>query len=506
MVDKGDVKPRTRQVSDLIFKYMRPEHLPQIWCAGCGNGIIMRDVAQAIENLGLSRSNTVIVSGIGCSSRAAGYLDFNTIHTIHGRAIAFATGIKLANPHLEVIVIAGDGDISAIGGNHLIHAARRNIGLTVVVMNNNIYGMTGGQYSPTTPTGEFGTTAPYGNIDRAFDIAKLAYGAGASYAARGSAYHVQQTISLIQEGIRHRGFSIIDVASVCPTYYGRKNKKGSAVDMLKWQRDNAVQAEKAKTMTPEELKGKLVLGAVSQSLHPEFTYEYGKLIERLYEEKEQREEQEKADMARIGKVTGQIKNSGEAPVSSPAGRERNELRLAGSGGQGIILASVILAQAAVLAGKYTAQSQSYGPEARGGQCKAETLVSDTPIGFTKVQNPTFLMCLTQESLSHYGKSVGPDCMVLIDSALTPPENLRPEQVVKLPILETARTKVGRLQTANIVAVACINTLIGLTDRSSMEQAVLMHIPKGTESLNLKAFEEGVRLASESLGALKGDGK
>ncbi|MBR4477516.1 MAG: hypothetical protein IKO96_02690, partial [Spirochaetales bacterium] len=142
MVNTADVKPKTRQMSNLIYKYMRPEHLPHIWCPGCGNGIIMRDVAQAIENLGLSRNNTIIVSGIGCSSRAAGYLDFNTIHTTHGRAIAFATGIKLANPSLEVIVIAGDGDISAIGGNHLIHAARRNIGITVVVMNNNIYGMT----------------------------------------------------------------------------------------------------------------------------------------------------------------------------------------------------------------------------------------------------------------------------------------------------------------------------------------------------------------------------
>jgi len=290
-VNIGDVKPRPdqRQMSSLIYKYMRPEHLPQIWCPGCGNGIIMRDVVQAIDNLGLRRSNTVIVSGIGCSSRAAGYMDFNTIHTTHGRAIAFATGIKLANPELEVIVIAGDGDISAIGGNHLIHAARRNIGLTVVVMNNNIYGMTGGQYSPTTPTGEFGTTAPYGNLDRSFDIAGLAYGAGASYAARGSAYHVQQTIQLIQDGIRNRGFSIIDVASVCPTYYGRKNKKGDAVEMMKWQRDNSVTVQQAAKMTPEELKGKLVIGLLHHIQYPEFTFKYTELIRQLAEEREENE-------------------------------------------------------------------------------------------------------------------------------------------------------------------------------------------------------------------------
>jgi 2-oxoglutarate ferredoxin oxidoreductase subunit beta len=253
----------------------------------------MRDVAQAIDNLGLDHDKVVIVSGIGCSSRAAGYMDFNTIHTTHGRAIAFATGIKLANPELEVIVIAGDGDISAIGGNHLIHAARRNIGITVVVFNNNIYGMTGGQYSPTTPRGEKGTTAPYGNIDRSFDIAGLAYGAGASFAARGSSYHVQQTTAYIQQGILHKGFSIIDCASVCPTYYGRKNKKGSAVDMMKYQRDNAVMQEKAVNMSYEELKGKLVIGVLAHTNYPEFTAEYQKLIDRLGREAEERERESK---------------------------------------------------------------------------------------------------------------------------------------------------------------------------------------------------------------------
>lgn len=267
--------------SKLIEKYMIEERMPHIWCPGCGHGILLRDVAQAIDNLKLDPKSVVIVSGIGCSSRAAGYLEFNTIHTTHGRAIAFATGIKLANPALNVIVIAGDGDISAIGGNHLIHAARRNVGMTVVVFNNDIYGMTGGQYSPTTPTGEYGTTAPYGNIDRPFDIAELAAGAGASYTARGTSYHVPLTTKLIEEGIRHKGFSLIDCASLCPTYYGRKNKKGSVVDMLNWQKDNCVLYEKAKNMTKEELAGKLIIGKLSQTECPEYTVEYQKIIDRV---------------------------------------------------------------------------------------------------------------------------------------------------------------------------------------------------------------------------------
>ncbi len=280
MVDMTNVSKKTTNTSDLIYKYMRPEHLPHIWCPGCGNGIIMRDIAQAMENAGLDRAKTVIVSGIGCSSRAAGYMDCYTIHTTHGRAIAFATGVKMAKPELEVIVITGDGDCAAIGGNHLIHAARRNIGITVVVMNNNIYGMTGGQYSPTTPTHEFGTTAPYGNIDRDFDIASLAAGAGATYAAKGSVYHVPQTIKLIENGIKHKGFAIIEVADVCPTYYGRKNKKGSAVDMMRWQKDNMVPAAKAKGMSPEELQGKLVVGMIQELDYPEYTEEYQRIIEK----------------------------------------------------------------------------------------------------------------------------------------------------------------------------------------------------------------------------------
>jgi 2-oxoglutarate ferredoxin oxidoreductase subunit beta len=276
--------------SKLIQKYMRVDHLPHIWCAGCGNGVLTRDVAVAIDELchdpehPLDREKVVIVSGIGCSSRAAGYLDFNSIHTTHGRAIAFATGIKLANPKLEVIILTGDGDCSAIGGNHLIHAARRNVGMTVVVYNNNIYGMTGGQYSPTTPRGDKATTAPYGVIDRPFDIAQLAAGAGASFTARGDTYHVRETIDQIKRGIRHKGFSLIDCYSVCPTYYGRKNKKGSAVEMLRRQRENGVPAEEYAALTEEQKKGKYVIGTLTHNNYPEFSVEYQKIIDSVRKE------------------------------------------------------------------------------------------------------------------------------------------------------------------------------------------------------------------------------
>ena len=270
--------------SDLVHLYMRIDHLPQIWCPGCGNGVIMRDVAVAIDELihdeenPINREDIVIVSGIGCSSRAAGYLDFNSIHTTHGRAIAFASGIKMANPKLHVIVLTGDGDCSAIGGNHLIHAARRNLGLTVICFNNNIYGMTGGQYSPTTPNGDRATTAPYGNVDRPFDIANLATGAGASFSARGDVYHARETIDIIKQAILHKGFSLVDVYSVCPTYYGRKNKKGDAVEMLRWQKENLIPTARYYSMSEGDRVGKKLIGILSFNDYPEYTEEYAKIV------------------------------------------------------------------------------------------------------------------------------------------------------------------------------------------------------------------------------------
>jgi 2-oxoglutarate ferredoxin oxidoreductase subunit beta len=265
----------------LVENYFRMDKFPHIWCPGCGHGIIMASIARAIEKLGLDKDKVCIVSGIGCSSRAPGYMDFNTLHTTHGRALAFATGVKLANPELEVIVIAGDGDLSAIGGNHLIHAARRNIGLTTICFNNNIYGMTGGQYSPTTPTHDKGTTAPYGNIDKPFDITKLAVGAGATYAAKSTVYHVNQMDKFIESAIKHKGFSLVEAISICPTYYGRKNKKGSVVDMMTFLKDSFVDHKVAEKLPAEKKQGKFLMGEFVNVEEPEYTELYDQIIENL---------------------------------------------------------------------------------------------------------------------------------------------------------------------------------------------------------------------------------
>lgn len=256
------------------------DKFPHIWCPGCGNGIILRSVLTAIDKLGLDPNNVAVVSGIGCSSRSAGYVDFNTVHTTHGRAITFATGIKMAKPEKTVIVLTGDGDCSAIGGNHLIHAARRNIDLTVVVFNNSIYGMTGGQFSPTTPQNDIAATSPYGNLDNSFDLCELTRAAGASYVARSTTFHATQTPLLIQKGIENKGFSFIEVVTACPVYYGRLNKTPDAVDMLKLQRDNARNIKQWNMMTDEEKQGKFVIGELYNKPAPEYTEKYTQLIER----------------------------------------------------------------------------------------------------------------------------------------------------------------------------------------------------------------------------------
>lgn len=265
-----------------LRKYLRLNKLPHIWCPGCGNGTILNSLLRAINDLGLDQKKTVVVSGIGCSSRAPGYLNFNTLHTTHGRALAFATGVKMARPELNVIVITGDGDGSAIGGNHLIHAARRNINITTILFNNNIYGMTSGQYSPLTPKGAYATTAPFGNIDPSFDLCELVKGAGASYVARGATYHASQLTKVLKNGLSHNGFSFIETLTQCPTYFGRKNKLKTAVDMLKWQKEQTINVKAAEKLPPEKKADKIVIGELHKDeSRSEYTESYAKVKKSL---------------------------------------------------------------------------------------------------------------------------------------------------------------------------------------------------------------------------------
>ncbi len=259
-----------------VKDYIRERFFPHMWCPGCGHGIVLNSMLRAIEKQGISKNDIVMVSGIGCSARISGYVDFHTLHTIHGRALAFATGVKMSRPEVNIIVPMGDGDALAIGGNHFIHAARRNIDLTAIVMNNRIYGMTGGQYSPLSGYGIRATTAPYMNIDHDFDVVELSKSAGATFVARTTTYHVQQIEDIIEKAILHKGFSVVEIMSQCPTYFGRKNKEGSAVDMLKRYKETTTPiGSKAKKENPDLIER----GIFVQKKMPEYCSEYDKVIE-----------------------------------------------------------------------------------------------------------------------------------------------------------------------------------------------------------------------------------
>jgi 2-oxoglutarate ferredoxin oxidoreductase subunit beta len=268
------------EVTKLIHEYLRHEKkFPHVWCPGCGNGIVLGALIRAIDRTGFTKDEIVLVSGIGCSGRLSVYVDFNTLHTTHGRALTFATGVKLANPKLQVIVVMGDGDATAIGGNHFIHAARRNLNLTAIIINNNTYGMTGGQYSPTTPYGAISATSLYGNLEHAFSIAELAVTAGAAWVGRSTVYHASHLDQLMEQAIVKRGFAVVEVISHCHTLYGRKNKLGGPVEMMEWQKRIAVKIDKAKTMTPEELQGKITIGVLTDRDLPIYTQELRRVRE-----------------------------------------------------------------------------------------------------------------------------------------------------------------------------------------------------------------------------------
>ncbi len=265
-------------MTELRHKYLRHhKKFPHVWCPGCGNGIVLGALIRAVERLGLEKDDVVFASGIGCSGRMPTYVDFNTMHTTHGRSLTFATGIKLAKPSLNVITVMGDGDATAIGGNHFIHAARRNLNLTAIIINNQIYGMTGGQVSPTTPYGANSTTSPFTNIEHAFSIAELAIAAGASFVARGTVYHAVQLDKLIEKGIQKNGFSVVEVMSNCHVQFGRRNKMGDPVTMLNWFKEHAVSKDNGSSMPPDSLDDNFTIGVLADLDKPDYIAEYQKI-------------------------------------------------------------------------------------------------------------------------------------------------------------------------------------------------------------------------------------
>jgi 2-oxoglutarate ferredoxin oxidoreductase subunit beta len=260
-------------------KYLRMDRLPHIWCSGCGLGTTMSCFTYALDELDLTDKDVGVVSGIGCTGRMAGYLNLDSYHTTHGRAIAFATGLAVSQPEKKVVVLSGDGDLFAIGGNHFIHAARRNINMTVLCVNNFNYGMTGGQYGPTTPIGSRGTTAPYGNYENPFNLPYLAASCGAVYVARWTSLHARRMKEAMIEAMTKPGFTFVEIVSPCPTNYGRRNRIGDGLDELKYYAERSVIRHGANPADADLIPGNdIIVGRFIDETRPTFLEAYEQQI------------------------------------------------------------------------------------------------------------------------------------------------------------------------------------------------------------------------------------
>jgi 2-oxoglutarate ferredoxin oxidoreductase subunit beta len=265
------MKKEDRLEKNPMEEFLRMDRIPHIWCPGCGIGTVVTSFVEALKKNKEDLDKIAVVSGIGCTGRVAGYVKLDSFHTTHGRAVPFATGLKLANPDMKVVVFSGDGDIFGIGGNHFIHAARRNMDITIICVNNFNYAMTGGQVAATTPMTANASTAPYGNFEYAFSLPYLADACGATYVARWTALHMRRVTKSIQEALKHRGLSLIEVITPCVTLYARRNRLGDGLNLLKYYYDQSVIEHGADTRTLDiDYQGKLVCGKFVHKEKPTF--------------------------------------------------------------------------------------------------------------------------------------------------------------------------------------------------------------------------------------------
>jgi len=476
-------------------QYLRLDMMPHILCPGCGHGIVLKALLRAVHQLGLKQEDVAFVSGIGCSSRIVGYVDFCTLHTTHGRPLTFATGLKLARPELTVIVITGDGDGLAIGGNHLIHAARRNVDLTCLLLNNAVYGMTGGQGAPTTPEGMRSSITPDGVIEPAFDACRLALGAGASFVARGLTAQPLQLDDLIVQAVRHRGFSFLEVLSDCPEFFGRYNDLGRGPEMLQAQRSHVQWLGAALTekkfvpgLAPETPHGGVAPAFNAGILHREERPELGAILA-------ERAAALAPRPARPESTTAPAATPSAAAISGapPSGPLR--IRVAGAGGQGIVMAGLLLAEAAVAAGRNATHAQAYGPESRGGASKAEVIISDGDIDFPCADRVDALVALTQEAHERYASLLEPGGTLVVDRAQVRVEDGNGFACHALPITATAQRVLGTAMGANLVALGAIVALTGAVPVEAAERAIAARRPGGSIERALAAFRAGLELGA-----------
>lgn len=439
--------------------YLREEELPHTMCPGCGGGTVLNTFAATVDRMELSRDDLLLVSGIGCSAWIPSpNFEADTLHTTHGRAIAFATGSKVANPDLETVVISGDGDLAGIGGNHLLHAARRNVDITVILVNNFTYGMTGGQVAPTTPHDSTTTTSPYGNPEDAIDISAVANAAGAAFVARQPTSRPEQLIRTFQQALEKDGFSLVEVVSQCPTVYGRRNEMPSAPTMLDWM-DERIES------------GDLEVGTIADRDRDEFIASMRTVADRA---RSDHEPVARTDPHRSG--------------------ENRKIRIAGAGGDGVVVAGTILGEAAAHNGRNVFKTEEYGSRARGGLANSDLIVSDDTIHEAKVPDgdADVLVALTNEALREHESVLHEDGRLIVDTERVddPPRSAEP-----VSFTEMAKTA-GSKRSTNVAVVGYLNETLSIADTDTLATAIESHLDSMLET-NLSAFELGIERARDN---------
>ena len=469
-----------------------------IWCEGCGLGNMQRSIQVALmrqlgRKLGVDymdpagletlKNNVAMVSGIGCTSRMPGHLDFNTVHTTHGRSLAFASGLKMARPDLTVVLAAGDGDIFSIGGNHFIHAARRNLDMTLIVYDNHSYGMTGAQHSPTSPLGEVGASMPYGVFEPSFNLIDLAIGAGAGFVAQGAVTtlqeHQDQLDELIAEGLAHKGFSFINVLGFCHTGWGTRNKRAEAFRYRQHIEQQIAPVERWRELAPEARAGLRPLGIIHRVDRPDLQSSpaYAACVAKS-------RQAVAADAEELEDVSPR--------AASEACAQRTSMRFAGSGGQGVITAGEIALSAAVRAGKNGVFMKNYGPEARGGEAYSDVTISDGEIHYPQSEQLDVLVALNQETFDKFRKDVAPNGRILANATAVR-ETYNDPRVIASPIGDLLAREVRppkRELGINILALALALDYFGLMSREAVTAAVMKSVGKKNPVLNQKALATG----------------
>ncbi len=487
---------------------LRGERLPHIWCQGCGLGTALTTFISALKwlekNRGWNLDKVAVVSGIGCTGRVAGYLRLDSFHTTHGRAIPFATGLKLANPDLKVVVFSGDGDIAGIGGNHFIHAARRNLNISVICVNNFNYAMTGGQVGPTTPHRARAVTSQYGNFEYPFNLPYLAAAGGASFVARWTVLHARRLTWTLREAMEHPGFSFVEIIAPCSTAYARWNPEGRGLDPQKLSRRGL-----------EIMKHYQTVGRIGHDIHPkdaDIKVDENGLIVEIVEGKFLQRPRPELQSA-IDQQASVAENRWLTTVRALQERPqlarrtdhvpRTEVQLGGFGGQGIMSAGRTIGQAAAIYDQLEACfTQSYGPEARGGSAGSQVVISSDPIHHPHLLAPNSAIIMSQPAYAKYAPTLGPNGILLIDDSLVSAADGHREDV-KISCLAATQIaqELGNRHVANSLMLGFWTAMVGVVRRDAMHLSLAESVPAKTVDLNRRAFdigyEEGCKVGSQT---------